>query len=380
MSSITSIYIPRMSVNVTEDQVIMEFDKFRIGQVRRVDFTPIVKRPGFGADVDSVVKSAFVHFRHYYYNELTLEIMRKIIDGESHRIRPACSTNEYWLLLKSTNPIPDTMMNPAQIVENCRILENKVDAQALTIEKLEEKLERVHSVVYQLLGGLYCHEKQSQSLDGNIDVLFNTQTATEEVPDTSEWGGYPTTRQGDECERRLAVLEEELAALRLDAESDELEEEEEDDEEDSLSDSGRDWARITPSQDEFDYAISLSSQISKLSLELPEDFDETFEQNLGQLHLPTPSPNGSYGSIIKPSCEYDFESDDDDMNISASTHSSMPGLIRAATESGDDDDDDDMSVSSMPGLIPIGAAADSDDDDSESRKRRRMSQELCGNE
>jgi hypothetical protein len=67
------------------------------------------------------------------------------------------------------------------------------------------------------------------------------------------------------------------------------------------------------------------------------------------------------------------------MNISASTHSSMPELIRAATESADDSDDD-MSVSSMPGLIPIGAAADSDDDDSESRKRRRMSQELCGNE
>jgi len=377
MSSITSIYIPRMSVNVTEDQVIMEFDKFRIGQVRRVDFTPIVKRPGFGADVDSVVKSAFVHFRHYYYNELTLEIMRKIIDGESHRIRPACSTNEYWLLLKSTNPIPDTMMNPAQIVENCRILENKVDAQALIIEKLEEKLERVHSVVYQLLGGLYCHETQSDALDGNIDVLFNTKT-TPEVPDTSEWGGYPTTRQGDECERRLAVLEEELAVLRLDVESDELEEE--NDEEDSLSDSGRDWARISPSQDDFVYAVSLSSQISKLSLELPDDFDETFEQNLGQLHMPTPSPNGSYGSIIKPSCEYDLESDDDDMNISVSTHSSMPGLIPIVAESDDDDDDDDMSVSSMPGLIPIGAAADSDDDDSESRKRRRMSQELCGNE
>jgi len=71
MSNITSIYIPRMSANVTEDQVIQEFDKFRIGQVRRVDFTPIVKRPGFGVDVDLVVKSAFVHFRHYYYNELT---------------------------------------------------------------------------------------------------------------------------------------------------------------------------------------------------------------------------------------------------------------------------------------------------------------------
>jgi hypothetical protein len=347
MNSITSIYIPRMSAKVTEEQVIMEFDKFRIGEVRRVDFTPIVKRPGFGADVDTVVKSAFVHFRHYYYNDLTLEIMRKINDGESHRIRPACSsTNEYWILLKSTNPIPDTMMNPAQIVENCRVLESKVDAQALTIEKLEDKIERIHSVVYQLLGGLYCHKTQSASLDEHIDILFNEKT-TPRVPDTSEWGTYPTTRQGDECERKIAVLEEELEALRLNAESDDEEDEEDDD---SLSDSGRAWARITPSQDDFDYAVSVSSQISRLTLELPDDFDETFEQNLGQLHMPTPSPNGSCASIIKPSCEYDFESDDDIIDIS--THSSMPSLI------------------------PIVES----DEDSDSQKRRRTSQEICGNE
>jgi hypothetical protein len=149
------------------------------------------------------------------------------------------------------------------------------------------------------------------------------------------------------------VLEEELEALRFNAESEEVEEE---DEEDSLSDSeGCAWARITPSQDEFDYAVSVSSQISKLSLELPADFDETFEQNLGQLHMPTPSPNGSYdGSIIKPSCEYDFEFDYDAMDIaeSISTHSSMPSLI------------------------PIVES----DEDSDSKKRRRTSQEICGNE
>jgi hypothetical protein len=347
MSSITSIYIPRMSVSVTEDQVIMEFDKFRIGQVRRVDFTPIVKRPGFGVDVDLVVKSAFVHFRHYYYNELTLEIMRKIIDGESHRIRPACSTHEYWLLLKSTNPIPDTMMNPAQIVENCRILESKVDAQALTIEKLEEKVDRIHSVVYQLLGGLYCHKTQSRTLDSQLDILFNDYTSLG-LPDTSEWTSYPTTRQGDECEKRLSVLEEELEALRINAESNDVEE---DDDCDSLSDSegeycsGRAWAKITPCQDEFDYAMSVSSEISKLTLELPENFDETFEHNLGELHRPTPSPHGSCASIIKPSCE-----SDDDMDIS--THSSMPGLIRLVES----------------------------DEDSDSKKRRRTSQEICGNE
>jgi hypothetical protein len=192
-------------------------------------------------------------------------------------------------------------------------------------------------------------------LDEHIDILFNEKT-TSGLPDTSEWTSYPTTRQGDECERKLAVLEEELEALRFNAESDEVEEEED---EDSLSDSevdycsGRPWARITPSQDEFDYAISVSSEISKLTLELPDDFDETFEHNLGQLHMPTPSPSGSCASIIKPYCEYDFESDDDmDISESISTHSSMPSLI------------------------PIVES----DEDSDSKKRRRTSQEICGNE
>ena len=184
------------------------------------------------------------------YPELTLEIMRKIIDDESHRIRPACSTHEYWLLLKSTNPIPDTMMNPAQIVENCRILESKVDAQALTIEKLEEKVDRIHSVVYQLLGGLYCHKTQSRTLDSQLDILFNDYTSLG-LPDTSEWTSYPTTRQGDECEKRLSVLEEELEALRINAESNDLEEDDDCDGRINLSHSRWCWRYACGEQDRF---------------------------------------------------------------------------------------------------------------------------------
>ena len=195
--------------------------------------------------------------------------------------------------------------------------------------------------MYQLLGGLYCHKTQSRTLDSQLDILFNDYTSLG-LPDTSEWTSYPTTRQGDECEKRLSALEEELEALRINAESNDVEE---DDDCDSLSDCGRAWAKITPYQDEFDYAMSVSSEISKLTLELPENFDETFEHNLGELHRPTPSPHGSCVSIIKPSCE-----SDDDMDIS--THSSMPGLIRLVES----------------------------DEDSESKKRRRTSQEICGNE
>ena len=47
MSTITSIYIPRMSSVHDEDCVIREFKNQQIGQVSRVDFVPINKKPGF---------------------------------------------------------------------------------------------------------------------------------------------------------------------------------------------------------------------------------------------------------------------------------------------------------------------------------------------
>jgi len=42
-----SIYIPRMANSTTESHVMEIFHIYKIGDVRRVDFTPLNKKPGF---------------------------------------------------------------------------------------------------------------------------------------------------------------------------------------------------------------------------------------------------------------------------------------------------------------------------------------------
>lgn len=163
MSTITTIYIPRMSSAHDEDCVIKEFENKQIGKVSRVDFVPTQKVPGFNECVDGFVRSAFVHFHYYYNNVQSNKIMQKISGGERHKIDVLITTNpydhmkhvyEYWILLKAINPIQRTMMNTHQIVENCRFLEEKIYKQSEIIEKLEKKLEVTHQAIYHMVNDM----------------------------------------------------------------------------------------------------------------------------------------------------------------------------------------------------------------------------------
>lgn len=363
-NSITSIYIPRISASLSDCQIADEFHNFRIGQVRRVDFIPIGKKPGFDEKTDQVVKSAFVHFRHYYYNELTLEIMGKLMDGESHRIYPACGKGEYWVLLKSTNSIPDTMMNAAQIVENCRLLETKVVEQAATIAKLEketeEKIARIDGVLRQLLGGLFNHTTQSSILNIHQAMLSG------EIPYCGELdleNINPTTRQGDDLERRLANLE---ADMRFNVASNNA---------DELSDNGRldidDLelsASVAPYLDDFENDDSQRSHFAELSLEIPEQY-EIYDQNCGELHKPSPN---SVSSHTLSSAGRSQTPDHAANKFSSYTYAA--GIYDYEIEC----EDSVSTHSSMPDLIPI--SPETSDNETESRKRARFSCEFCGNE
>ena len=74
-----------------------------------------------------------------------------------------------------------------------------------TIDELENKVDRLQRVVYQLLGGLFNHNNQSDILDELLDMLFDTGIVRQSGDDIQD--GNPTTRQGDENEKRLCVLE-----------------------------------------------------------------------------------------------------------------------------------------------------------------------------
>ena len=157
-----------MSVDHNEESVAYYMMENRIGSVSHVDFTPINKKPGFGENVDQVVKSAFVHFsdpwfcsdKNYHFQSRTFmgnqDFWDTIATGQPYKFQ--INKYEYWLCLKNKNPIQRTMMNIHQVVENGRHLEGLIEAQAKTIqeqvdkiEALERKLEGTHNVVYQLI-------------------------------------------------------------------------------------------------------------------------------------------------------------------------------------------------------------------------------------
>ena len=61
MSSIFSIYIPRINNTVTDEYINYVFCQERIGSVVRVDFTSVGQKPGFVEKTDDVIKCAFVY-------------------------------------------------------------------------------------------------------------------------------------------------------------------------------------------------------------------------------------------------------------------------------------------------------------------------------
>lgn len=232
MNSNVSIYIPRMALYHTEETIMDIMSYYKIGKVAHVDFTPINKKPGFNEYVDDVVKSAFVHFsnpinshHHYHYMERIVpgnETFWNHLSDSNDPYKLQINQSEYWLCLKNKNPVQRTMMNISQVVENGRYLENLVVNQAKNIEKqdetirlLSEKLEGLHQVVYQLLLRLYNQETQAGILNVNFSIMY-PQDDNEPIDykNTSIWQDFPTTRQGDNNEKRIEELEKEIQNMR----------------------------------------------------------------------------------------------------------------------------------------------------------------------
>jgi len=211
MTSITSIYIPRVSVRHNETTIREIMYQCEIGEVSYIDFTPINKKPGFVEIYDQQYMSAFVHFFRPWSR--SCDFWNTIADDKPYKLQ--VTSREYWLCLKNKNPVQRTMMNIHQVVENGRHLEKLIEDQAKKIKELDDKLERTNVVVYQLLWGLFCCKEQKDILQRHIDILQGKEPIVQ-LQDTSKWTTSPTTRQGDECERRLKTLEENLQNLAND--------------------------------------------------------------------------------------------------------------------------------------------------------------------
>lgn len=120
-----SLYIPRINVNYTEEDIKYTFRLLFIGDVERVDFVEL--DGSYQRNPNSTYKSAFVHMDCYYASILANGIYNVLNNKRGNRCyKLNVSDNEYWLLKPNLRPVKYTDLNIHQIVENFTILENKV--------------------------------------------------------------------------------------------------------------------------------------------------------------------------------------------------------------------------------------------------------------
>jgi len=99
--------------------------------------------------------------------------------------------------------------------EDCCISKSDAAKEDSRLDQLQEKLERVDNVVYQLLGGLFNYETQSNILNVHLRTLLGkkyikTDSDDEEFLEETKW---PTTRQGDENKEEIRLLKEQVSKL-----------------------------------------------------------------------------------------------------------------------------------------------------------------------
>lgn len=213
---VSSVYIPRISSFVRHEDIVYEFQTSFIADVVRIDFTTINKKPGFiEENIEANVKSAFVHFLNPLSYTVAIEMMiNAFSQNKAYKFKPSCF-EEYWLILPNKNPVQHTFMNNAQIVENCRYLEKKVEEQSKTIQQMENRLKDIDLVLYHLVNGLFNKKTQNSILHNYISYL-STEDSTNDTEceyQTKDWDIWPTTRQGDECEERINMLESTIKLL-----------------------------------------------------------------------------------------------------------------------------------------------------------------------
>jgi len=231
MSSIFSIYVPRMKSTITDEYINYVFCQEKIGSIVRVDFTSVGQKPGFVEKTDDVIKSAFVYLFLYNTDE-SVSFKNKVLEANGHRIYLNGLEKGYWIVLPNKAPVPFTMMNNAQIVDNCRYLEKQVESQgkqlkeqseqlteqSKTINLLNKKMIGFHSALFEIVGGIYSEETQLVQMNrlwGQIEEGRDKFEISYDYGKESmcKWGFWPTTRQGDHIESKVEELERKIELM-----------------------------------------------------------------------------------------------------------------------------------------------------------------------
>ena len=118
-------------------------------------------------------------------------------DEEDDDKKPYYHINDYCdpYLGRESPPIP--------------MLESDEEEPESKIDSLEKKLDGVENVVYQLLGGLFNQSTQSNMLGAHLCCLRGSEYQGE-IDEKTIW---PTTRQGDQHEKEIQLLKQQVSRL-----------------------------------------------------------------------------------------------------------------------------------------------------------------------
>ena len=94
----------------------------------------------------------------------------------------------------------------ADIISIVEALKAKVESLEENIAEKDKQIKIQRDILYQLIGGLFHHEKQAGGIDTFVAMLHGSQPNNCRKNDEEYYRQYPTTRQGDVLEHRMDDL------------------------------------------------------------------------------------------------------------------------------------------------------------------------------
>jgi len=209
MDSLIVSHVLVESIDLVKRKLKREFKLDGFGRIDQINILSV--NPDGYAEITVAFrytdKNDIIELRDTVYSQMRDQPVRM------HLSKEACE--EYWILslqrLPSYDSWDDTGIPDIQKMNHST---DQIETDILQkIDDLTDKVQRQQDVIYQLLGGLYNHETQTQTLDNLVCLLLKKQPL-DIFKDTSKWTIYPTTRQSDDHAKRISILEVEICELK----------------------------------------------------------------------------------------------------------------------------------------------------------------------
>ena len=138
-----SIYIPRASTGYNASLLEHIFNR-DVGAVERIDLIPCGNAKwAERADPTRKYNKVFVHLKYFYNYSLSQTILTALSEDKAYYwYTQPC---EYFILLKNRNPVPNSILNIHQVVDNCRLMDEQLTTNKQEIAELKKMVADLHA-------------------------------------------------------------------------------------------------------------------------------------------------------------------------------------------------------------------------------------------